>query len=393
MSSKNKLPKGFLCSGISAGIKPDNSLDMGLIVSDSGASIAGVFTTNQVCAAPVKLCRNHLDNAKAKAIIVNSGIANACTGEKGMNSAAQTAKTVANKFNCLDKEIFVCSTGKIGPLLPMEKIIKGIDLLISDLDVNNLDILSKSMMTTDTHPKVATRDIVINDQMITITGVAKGAGMIEPNMATMLAFIMTDACIDSDHLQLSLTSAVDKSFNRITVDGDQSTNDTVLALANGKADPIGIGPQDTGWTLFTKALDDICFELAMMIVHDGEGADRFITLDVCEAISDKEADIAARSVANSLLNKTAWAGSYPDWGRIMDAIGYSSAKINEDKVNIFYGDIQAVNKGCQADIQHEVLVKSVSEKELYIKVELGLGDGKATVYTCNCTERYVRINY
>ena len=390
---KNILPNGFFSAGLSAGIKPDNSLDMALIVSDNIASAAGVFTTNQVYAAPVKLCKEHLANNQAKAIIVNSGVANACTGKEGYNSAVEMTKETAKHLECNLTDVLVCSTGKIGPQLPMDKIKSGIFNLSKSLSENNLDITSKAIMTTDTHPKIVTKCIFLNNQKITITGVAKGAGMIEPNMATMLAFIMTDAKINSFDLNKCLKDAVDVSFNRITVDGDQSTNDTVLMLANGLDDTCELNPHSNEWNDFTIALKEVCFELAMMIVHDGEGADRFITLKVIGALNDKEADIAARSVANSLLNKTAWAGSYPDWGRIMDAIGYSSAKIIPENVSIFYGNVQAVENGCQYDVDHQVMVDAVSEKELLIKVCLGLADGEATIYTCNCTERYVRINY
>ena len=390
---KNILPNGFFSAGLSAGIKPDNSLDMALIVSDNIASAAGVFTTNQVYAAPVKLCKEHLINNQAKAIIVNSGVANACTGKEGYDSAVEMTKETAKQLQCNLTDVLVCSTGKIGPQLPMDKIKLGIFDLCKSLSENNLDITSKAIMTTDTHPKIVTKSIFLNNQKITITGVAKGAGMIEPNMATMLAFIMTDAKINSFDLNKCLKDAVDVSFNRITVDGDQSTNDTVLMLANGLDDRYELNPHSNEWNDFTIALKEVCFELAMMIVHDGEGADRFITLKVIGALNDKEADIAARSVANSLLNKTAWAGSYPDWGRIMDAIGYSSAKIIPENVSIFYGNVQAVENGCQFNVDHQVMVDAVSEKELLIKVHLGLADGEATIYTCNCTERYVRINY
>jgi len=390
---KNILPNGFFSAGLSAGIKPDNSLDMALIVSDNIASAAGVFTTNQVYAAPVKLCKEHLANNQAKAIIVNSGVANACTGKEGYNSAVEMTKETAKHLECNLTDVLVCSTGKIGPQLPMDKIKSGIFNLSKSLSENNLDITSKAIMTTDTHPKIVTKCIFLNNQKITITGVAKGAGMIEPNMATMLAFIMTDAKINSFDLNKCLKDAVDVSFNRITVDGDQSTNDTVLMLANGLDDTCELNPNSNEWNDYTIALKEVCFELAMMIVHDGEGADRFITLKVIGALNDEEADIAARSVANSLLNKTAWAGSYPDWGRIMDAIGYSSAKIIPENVSIFYGNVQAVENGCQYNVDHQVMVDAVSEKELLIKVCLGLADGEATIYTCNCTERYVRINY
>ena len=393
LMNNNELPKGFICAGISAGIKPDNVLDMGLIVSEPLAIASGVFTTNQVCAAPVKLCKKHLEKPYAKAILVNSGIANACTGSEGKASAMQLALACSKKINCSQQDILVCSTGKIGSQLPVNKMIEGIDQLLKKADTNQLDFLSQSIMTTDTHPKKISRTLVLGGEEIKIVGIAKGAGMIEPNMATMLAFILTDAKINSINLQTALKDAVDHSFNRITIDGDQSTNDSVLILANGAANQEELSSQSEDWLVFTKALYEICFELAMMIVHDGEGADRFVTLHVTGAISNQEADAAARSVANSLLNKTAWAGSYPDWGRIMDAIGYSSAKIIEENTNIFYGDVQAAKNGCQSKVDHKDLVSAVSAKELLIKVDLGLGKGNAVIYTCNCTERYVRINY
>jgi glutamate N-acetyltransferase/amino-acid N-acetyltransferase len=216
--------------------------------------------------------------------------------------------------------------------------------------------------------------------------------MIEPNMATMLAFITTDAAVEPGLLREMLMGAVDQSFNRITVDGDQSTNDTVLLLANGASGAVIETADSADYGTFVSALDEICFDLAMMIVRDGEGADRFVTVTVEGAQSAEEADVAARSVANSLLNKTAWAGTYPDWGRIMDAIGYAAARVDEERVNIFYGTTQAVEGGVQAATSMEEMVLAVSEVELLIRIELGLGTGRATVYTCNCTEAYVQIN-
>ena len=236
------------------------------------------------------------------------------------------------------------------------------------------------------------RDIEVGGISVRLTGLAKGAGMIEPNMATMLAFITTDAAVEPSVLQQLLTSAVDQSFNRITVDGDQSTNDTVLILANGTSGAVVETTDATGYEAFVTALNEICFDLAMMIVRDGEGADRFVTVVVDGAQSIDEADMAARAVANSLLNKTAWAGTYPDWGRIMDAIGYSAAEVDEERVNIFYGTTQAVEGGIQAATSMEEMVRAVSDIELLIRIELGLGVGSATVYTCNCTEAYVQIN-
>lgn len=385
-------PKGFRSSGISAGIKADGSLDMALIYSDVLAAAAGVFTTNQVCAAPVKLCRAHLVEPHARAIVVNSGIANACTGVAGMEAATLMASQAASKLACLPEEVLVCSTGKIGPQLPTDKIELGLIALADSVAVDQVDLTARAMMTTDTRSKQVVRDIELGGVSVRLTGLAKGAGMIEPNMATMLAFITTDAAVEPGLLREMLMGAVDQSFNRITVDGDQSTNDTVLLLANGASGAVIETADSADYGTFVSALDEICFDLAMMIVRDGEGADRFVTVTVEGAQSAEEADVAARSVANSLLNKTAWAGTYPDWGRIMDAIGYAAARVDEERVNIFYGTTQAVEGGVQAATSMEEMVLAVSEVELLIRIELGLGTGRATVYTCNCTEAYVQIN-
>jgi glutamate N-acetyltransferase/amino-acid N-acetyltransferase len=385
-------PKGFRSSGISAGIKADGSLDMALIYSDVLATAAGVFTTNQVCAAPVKLCRAHLVEPHARAIVVNSGIANACTGVAGMEAATLMASQAASKLACLPEEVLVCSTGKIGPQLPTDKIELGLIALADSVAVDQVDLTARAMMTTDTRSKQVVRDIELGGVSVRLTGLAKGAGMIEPNMATMLAFITTDAAVEPGLLREMLMGAVDQSFNRITVDGDQSTNDTVLLLANGASGAVIETADSADYGTFVSALDEICFDLAMMIVRDGEGADRFVTVTVEGAQSAEEADVAARSVANSLLNKTAWAGTYPDWGRIMDAIGYAAARVDEERVNIFYGTTQAVEGGVQAATSMEEMVLAVSEVELLIRIELGLGTGRATVYTCNCTEAYVQIN-
>jgi glutamate N-acetyltransferase/amino-acid N-acetyltransferase len=248
------------------------------------------------------------------------------------------------------------------------------------------------MMTTDTRPKICTEEFMLEGKEDRILGFAKGAGMIEPNMATMLSFILTDAAVDASAWQMALKKAVDQSFNRISVDGDQSTNDTVLGLANGAAENLLLEESAPGWEMFCAALEKVCFELAMMIVHDGEGADKFVTIRVQGARSDEEADWAARSVANSLLNKTAWAGAYPNWGRVMDALGYSRGYVEEEKVEICYDDFLAVQGGMRTEIAQEELIKVVSQTDFAININLHLGEGKAVVYTCNCTEEYVRIN-
>jgi len=393
MYSNIHMPKGFKCAGISAGIKAGGIKDMALILTESPATAAGVFTTNQVCAAPVKVCREHLEHGTARAIVMNSGIANACTGSEGMVAARDMAAEAAKLLGCEPQEIFVCSTGKIGPQLPLDRIVPGIGTLVDAADVDKVQETAEAMMTTDTRPKVSVAEVDIAGTAVKIVGFAKGAGMIEPNMATMLSYITTDAAVEQSALQAALKKAVDSSFNRISIDGDQSTNDTVLALANGTAKNKPLSEDSTEWNVFFQALEKVCFELAMMIVHDGEGADKFVTVNVAGAASDGDAELAARAVANSLLNKTAWAGTHPDWGRIMDSIGYSKAQVDENLVSIHYDNVQAVADGMRSEIPQEDLIKVVSQSDFAINIDLHIGEGKATVYTCNCTEEYVRINY
>ncbi|MEN7972207.1 MAG: bifunctional glutamate N-acetyltransferase/amino-acid acetyltransferase ArgJ [Verrucomicrobiota bacterium] len=392
MYSNIHLPKGFKCAGISAGIKAGGVKDMALIFSKGPAASAGVFTTNQVCAAPVKVCREHLKHGAARAIVMNSGIANACTGSEGMVAARDMAAEASRLIGCDSREIFVCSTGKIGPQLPLDKIVAGIGTLIDAAAEEKVQETAEAMMTTDTRPKVSVAELQIAGKAVKIVGFAKGAGMIEPNMATMLSYITTDAAVGQPALQAALKKAVDSSFNRISIDGDQSTNDTVLALASGAAGNEALSENSADWNAFSAALEKVCFELAMMIVHDGEGADKFVTVSVKGAASDVDADLAARAVANSMLNKTAWAGTHPDWGRIMDSIGYSRAKVMEEQVDIFYDNTQAVAGGCRSGVSQEELIKVVSQTEFAININLHIGEGVATVYTCNCTEEYVRIN-
>lgn len=387
-----EMPKGFGCAGIAAGIKAGDVKDMALILSDRPAAAAGVFTQNQVCAAPVKVCREHLEHGVSRAIVMNSGIANACTGAEGMVAARDMADKTAARIGCAPQEIFVCSTGRIGPQLPLDKIGAGIDVLIEGVSASKVQETAEAMMTTDTRPKVSTAELELGGKTVRIVGFAKGAGMIEPNMATMLAYITTDAAVAQPAWQTALKKAVDLSFNRISVDGDQSTNDTVLGLANGASGAEQLDESSADWAEFSAELERVCHELAMMIVHDGEGADRFVTIHVEGAESDEDADWAARSVANSLLNKTAWAGVYPNWGRVMDSIGYSRARVVEEQVEIRYDDQLAVANGMRTDLPQEALIKVVSQTEFAINIHLHLGEGKATVYTCNCTEEYVRIN-
>jgi len=391
MKKSLQLPRGFSAAGIGAGIKKKKK-DMALIVSDVMAETAAVFTTNQVKAAPVKWDMKVVEHNGAKAIVMNSGNANACTGAQGMADAEATAALVAGKLGIAPLDVFVCSTGTIGKPLPMDKIAGGIELLFDEVSPDGGMDAAEAMMTTDLVSKTVTVEIDLDGKPIRITGLAKGSGMIEPNMATMLAFILTDAAVEKHTLQCALRAAADMSFNRITVDGDRSTNDTVICLANGQAGNEVLTQNSKHWKTFYHALEKVLFDLSMMIVKDGEGATRVITVRVTGAASNGEAEEAARAVANSMLNKTAWAGKRPNWGRIMDAIGYSYAQVQENKVDINYDDVPAVRNGVAAGTPEEELVAAVSKEAFTIHINLNLGTGQTVVYTCNCTEDYVRIN-
>jgi glutamate N-acetyltransferase / amino-acid N-acetyltransferase len=387
------LPKGFSAAGISAGIKSDDKKDMALLVSDVPAVPAGVFTTNQIKAAPVKWDMKVVKDDVAQAIVINSGNANACTGQQGIADTHAMASLTAGLLETTPEQIFVCSTGTIGKPLPMEKIIDGIEDLAEALSPENGMDAAEAILTTDLVTKTITTEIGIDETPVRLTGIAKGSGMIEPNMATMLAFILTDAHIDKQTLQCALRASTDSSFNRITVDGDQSTNDSVIALANGKAGNALLNEDSKDWDLFSKTLQEMLFELAMMIMRDGEGVTKLVTVQVQGAASDGEANEAAQAVANSNLNKTAWKGTRPNWGRVVDAIGYSHAQVVEEKIDVSYGDVPAVRGGtvyseyCEADA-----VAVVSKNEFTININLNIGDGEATVYSCDFTEDYVRIN-
>ncbi len=388
---KLPLPSGFFAAGIAAGLKKRGK-DMALIVSETPAVSAAVFTTNQIKAAPVKWDVQVLEHEKARAIVINSGNANACTGKQGMADTEAMATFTAKRLEINPSEIFVCSTGPIGKPLPMGKIAVGIQSLSEQLSSENGMDVAEAVMTTDLVTKTVTAEMNLDGTTARITGLAKGSGMIEPNMATMLAFILTDVAIEKHTLQCALQAATNTSFNRITVDGDRSTNDTVICLANGTVGNSPITLNSNHRKLFFKTLEDLLFRLSMMIVQDGEGATRVVTIEVNGAASDDEADKAARAVANSMLNKTAWAGTHPNWGRVMDAIGYSCAQIQENQVDIDYDDVPAVRGGLAANASEERLIEVVSKDAFTIHIHLNLGMGHSVVYTCNCTEDYVRIN-
>jgi len=378
-------PRGFRAAGVAAGLKASGKKDMALVVSDKPAVVAAVFTTNQVKAAPVKLSMQHAKTGKASAIVVNSGNANACTGSSGMLHARAMACAVGRRLGCGEKGVLVCSTGRIGVNLPIVKVETGIKKLLQILSPRGGPSAAHAIMTTDTFAKQVAVQFKVGGRTIRVGGIAKGAGMIQPNMATMLGFITTDAAIPRAALQKALTHAVNHSFNRISVDGDTSTNDTVILLANGVA---GAPPLPK----FQEALDFVCLELAKMIVRDGEGVSKFVTLNVHGAASDRDAVIAARSVANSVLVKTSWCGGDPNWGRILDALGYSRAKIDEELVDVAYNGVPAARKGMAARTPLAKLRKIVAQLTFTIDVHLHLGRGHCTMHTCDLTEKYVELN-
>lgn len=386
------LPQGFRGAGIAAGIKRSGKRDLMLVVSDRPCACAGVFTTNQVKAAPVKLDQAIVRRGRARAIIANSGNANACTGAQGLRDATAMASLTASLLGIPAGEVLVCSTGAIGKPLPMNTISAGIRSIVPCLSADGGRDAAEAIMTTDTRKKTATVRLVIDNKPVVLTAFAKGAGMIEPHMATMLGFFFTDAAVERRALQRALKSAVDKSFNRITVDGDMSTNDTCLLLANGAAGNRALSPNHRAWGAFVEALDAVSLNLAKRIARDGEGATKLITVRVEGARNDREADAAARAVANSLLVKTCWHGDYPNWGRIMDAIGYSAAKVNPSNVDIYYDDLAAVRRGVAAKTPLDALSRVQQQEEFTVTIRLHMGRGRAHVYTCDISEEYVGIN-
>lgn len=387
-------PRGFMASTILAGIKPGRKRhDMALLVSDIPAAAAGVFTANRIKAAPVRLCQQHLAGKQARAIIINAGNANACTGAQGMADAENISLLVAGALGIPKETVLVCSTGTIGIPMPMHPVEAAIPRLVATLDIAGGNAAATAILTTDTVEKQLALRLTIDGATITIGGMCKGSGMISPAMATMLAFITTDAAVSPDALQRALRAATDRSFNCITVDGDMSTNDTVLCLANGMAGNAPLDEQHPAWPLFQRALNALTLSLAQKIVCDGEGATRFVTVHVRGALTSGDAHRATRAIANSPLVKTSWYGGDPNWGRVIAALGYSGAQIQEDQVEIRYNDLVAVQNGrVAAQTSLKDLERVLAGKEFAITIDLHLGSAEHTLYTCDCSEAYVRIN-
>ncbi|WP_369973685.1 bifunctional glutamate N-acetyltransferase/amino-acid acetyltransferase ArgJ [Petrotoga sp. HWHPT.55.6.3] len=391
------LPLGFKVWGIHCGIKKLKK-DLGLIYSEKKANASAVFTTNKVKAAPVILSMENIKDNEIQAVIVNSGNANACTGVKGYSDAISMAEKTAQILNLKSEDVFVSSTGVIGVPLPIEKILNGIESFEKNIDLTNDDLLSfaQAIMTTDTFPKINSTQVVIGGKKITLTGVAKGSGMIHPNMATMLSFIMTDANISKSALNKALKHSVDNSFNLITVDGDTSTNDTVLILANKQAKNEEITEDSSEYNLFQKALYEVVENLAKKIVMDGEGATKFFEVQVKNAKTKEDAKLISRSIAKSNLVKTAIHGEDANWGRVLAAAGYSGGNFDPDKVDVWFqscvGKIQLCQDGHFIDFNEVKAKEILGKKELKIIVDLKDGEESAISWGCDLSYKYVEIN-
>ncbi|HXN20634.1 MAG TPA: bifunctional glutamate N-acetyltransferase/amino-acid acetyltransferase ArgJ [Candidatus Binatus sp.] len=389
------IPHGFTFAATACGLKK-KGLDLALLTSDSTATAAAVFTTNLVQAAPVRLSREHLKTSghKIRGVIVNSGNANCCTGPPGLAASRKTAATLSRLLGCEPYQVLVCSTGVIGVPIGMEKILSAAPTLVQSRSSEPAAFyqFKRAIMTTDTRPKWAAAQFRIGGKQIRLLGCAKGSGMIAPNMATMLGFLATDAGVSSSLLSRALSAAVARTFNAITVDGDTSTNDTVILLANGESGARKITSENGDYRRFLVALEDVCKSLALAIISDGEGAQRVIEIQVRGAPSIAAADKIARTIANSPLVKTAFAGADPNWGRILAAAGRARVPFDPGKVDIELAGIRVCHRGREHAFSERVAHRKMLAKSVPVVVDLHAGPGVARVWTCDFTSEYVRIN-
>jgi glutamate N-acetyltransferase/amino-acid N-acetyltransferase len=409
-------PRGFRSGATAAGIKSSGALDVGLLACENPASAAAVFTTSKVVSPAVLIGRKHIARGKLHGVVVNSGNANACTGRQGLRDAEAMARLAARELRLDASHVLVGSTGRIGVSMPMENVRQGIAAAAAALGgtTAHADQAAEAILTSDTRPKQAAVEFQVSGRRVRLGGICKGAGMIQPGMsatgarpaalprglhATMLCFLTTDAAIGSRLLQTALEESVAKSFNRITVDGDMSTNDTVLVLANGLAGhPSLRTARSRDFAAFQSALDHVCLSLARQIVRDGEGVHRVVTVRVSGAASLADADAAARAVANSSLVKTSWHGGDPNWGRIIDALGYSPARVVEDKVDIGYSPpdgrkvLWSLKRGQPTTASFRSLCAAVAPCEFELHIRLNLGRAAAVIYAADLTEAYVDFN-
>ena len=396
------MPKGFKTGATYCGLKTNkDSLDIGIIFSEFPSIAAAVFTNNQVSAAPIKFCKEIIMDGNVRAVVVNSGNANACTGKQGYKDTETMAELTAEHLNIDAQEILVASTGIIGQPLSMDNVRSGIVSVVQDLncEISSGSDIAKAILTTDTFVKETAVKVDTKDISFTIGGIAKGSGMISPGMATMLSFITTDANISHENLKSCLKRSVDKSFNRITVDGHMSTNDMVAVLSNGAGQNNRLISSNEDISLFQEALNSVTIALAKLIVKDGEGATKFIQVEVTNAKSQDDAEKIAKAIANSPLVKTAINGEDYNWGRIVSAAGYSGAELDENRLNLYINGILIFNHGtpvpelAEENVDfHQKLQEEMRKKEIVLSIELGLGNENTIMWTCDFSHEYITIN-
>ena len=380
---------GFVATGLNCGIRPDRK-DLALILAPEGTTAAGLFTTNQVCAAPVKVCRENVADGFARAVLVNSGNANACTGPTGMADTREMVKLTAQALSVEESDVLICSTGVIGQYLPMEKIREGIPRLPAGLSVEGGSDACQAILTTDAFEKTCAALVESASGRYTVGGMAKGAGMIHPNMATTLCFVTTDAEVAPEALRQALKSATDASFNSITVDGDTSTNDTILLLANG-ASGVKVEGEEA-LAQFTQALTQVAQDLAKKVVKDGEGARCLVEIKVTGGVDDASARKVAQTIAGSLLFKTMLAGGEPNWGRVLAAAGRAGVELNEETCELSFGNVKVFSNGSGLPQNQPAAAELLKASEIPMHLDLGAGGGQAVIWTCDIGHPYVELN-
>ena len=384
--------KGFTAAGVKAGIKKSGNLDVAVIYTKTQAVVAGTFTQNKVAAAPVYVSKEVVATGTAHAIVANAGCANACTGQQGLDDAHKMAQIAADELGVNADDVIVGSTGVIGVSLPMDKLEAGIKDAVANLSTDGSDNAGRAIITTDTHSKSVTCEFELSGKTVRMGAIAKGSGMIRPNMATMLCYITTDIAIDQALLQKAVSGCVEKSFNMISVDGDMSTNDMVIVLANGEANNAKITEENADYQIFFEKLMMLCTELAKQIAADGEGASKFLTINVKGAKSFADAKTVGMAIANSPLVKTAFFGEDPNWGRVICAVGYSGADMVPEKTVVKFGGITIFANGTGATYDEKALAHVMKQKDIVIDIELNMGQEDATVWSCDLSYEYVKIN-
>jgi len=385
-------PAGFVAAAVAAGLKKSGRADIALLAASRVVPAAAVFTTNLVAAAPVVVSRGHIAGGTARAVVTNAGNANACTGEPGLADARAMAAATAEALDCAVEEVLVASTGVIGVPLPVERVLPAITAAALALDATSGGAAAEAIMTTDTFAKQVAIAVRASDRAFTVGGMAKGSGMIKPNMATMLAYVTTDAALTPEACDAALRAAVARTFNRITVDSDTSTNDMCVLMASGEAGGERIGPADPAFESVSQAVHHVCGELARMIVRDGEGATKFVEVTVRGAATERDAELAAFAIADSPLCKTAIFGGDANWGRVAMAIGKSGAHVDPDAFDVVFAGVPTCRAGTALVFDEQAAAAALAQRDVDILVDLHVGSGSATVWTCDLTYDYVRIN-